>query len=83
MDPYFSSAVFMILSCWLWNAECRDYNLVLRVPKGGQWGEWGKMAMYSKGHASGFSLKPPEIISSVFGGKPRGTISEHNIKITE
>ncbi|XP_039177622.1 vitelline membrane outer layer protein 1-like [Crotalus tigris] len=57
MDPYFSSAVFLILSCWLWNAECRDYNLVLRVPNGGQWGEWGKMAMCSKGHASGFSLK--------------------------
>ncbi|KAM3837614.1 vitelline membrane outer layer protein 1-like [Vipera latastei] len=62
MDPYFSSAVFLILSSWLWNAECRDYNLVLRVPNGGQWGEWGKMAICSKGHANGFSLKvqPPQ-----------------------
>ncbi|XP_070800049.1 vitelline membrane outer layer protein 1-like [Pituophis catenifer annectens] len=57
MDPRFSSAVFLILSCWLWNAECRDYNQILKVPNGGQWGEWGELDMCPTGYAGGFVLK--------------------------
>ncbi|XP_063160544.1 vitelline membrane outer layer protein 1-like [Candoia aspera] len=62
MDFPLSSAVFLILSCWLWNAECRKYNSVLTVPNGGKWGTWGDMAFCSEGYANGFSLKvqPPQ-----------------------
>ncbi|XP_032076131.1 vitelline membrane outer layer protein 1-like [Thamnophis elegans] len=57
MDPRFTSAVLLILSCWLWNAECREPNKILTVKNGERFGEWGKMAMCPEGYANGFSLK--------------------------
>ncbi|XP_070607629.1 vitelline membrane outer layer protein 1-like [Erythrolamprus reginae] len=57
MDPRFSSAVFLILSCWLWNAECRTYNQILKVINGGGFGKWGDLEMCNKGFANGFLLK--------------------------
>ncbi|XP_034270900.1 vitelline membrane outer layer protein 1-like [Pantherophis guttatus] len=57
MEPRFSSAVFLILSSWLWNAECRDYNQILKVLNGERFGKWGEIAMCPQGYADGFSLK--------------------------
>uniref|UniRef100_A0A670IYZ7 Vitelline membrane outer layer 1 homolog n=1 Tax=Podarcis muralis TaxID=64176 RepID=A0A670IYZ7_PODMU len=57
MDLSTSAVVFLLLTCHLCEAGHRNYNSILIVPNGGEWGEWGKIESCPKGHAYGFSLK--------------------------
>ncbi|XP_033001646.1 vitelline membrane outer layer protein 1-like [Lacerta agilis] len=57
MDLSTSAVVFLFLTYHLCEAGHRNYNSILIVANGGQWGEWGKIEFCPTGYAYGFSLK--------------------------
>ncbi|KAJ7320142.1 hypothetical protein JRQ81_019653 [Phrynocephalus forsythii] len=57
MDLRISTTFFFISCCCPWNVEARDYNSIITVTNGGEWGTWGPIQFCPNGHAHGFSLK--------------------------
>ncbi|XP_070607777.1 vitelline membrane outer layer protein 1-like [Erythrolamprus reginae] len=51
------AALLLTIFCYPWITDSRKYSSELKVPNGGDWGEWGPASFCMSGCAVGFALK--------------------------